>query len=54
MDRRLDPDAPIAAREYLPDPRPRTPSDPVWLTYDELYQRWEELLRFIIGGKSGD
>ncbi len=52
MDRRLDPTAPIAAREYLPDPWPATPTDPVWLTYDELYQRWEELLRFIVGGKS--
>lgn len=54
MDRRLDATAPIAAREYLPDPYPRTPTDPVWLTYDELFQRWEELLRFIVGGKSGD
>src|SRR5262249_5789803 len=54
MDRRLDPTAPIAAREYLPDPWPDTPTDPVWLTYDELYQQWEELLRFIVGRKVGD
>lgn len=66
MDRRADagadagagadadaPGAPVAAREYLPDPRPRAPTDPIWITYDELFQRWQELLRFVIGGRRG-
>ena len=54
MDRQLDANAPLAKREYLPDPRPRTPTDPVWITYDELFQHWQKLLRFIVGGKSQD
>ena len=51
MDRRLDAAAPVAERTYLPDPRPSTPTDPVWITYDELFQRWQELLQVIVGGK---
>jgi hypothetical protein len=52
MDRELAADAPVADRAYLPDPRPRTPTDPVWITYDELFQRWQELLHVIVGGRS--
>ena len=53
LDRHLDARAPVAEREYLPDPGPAMPAEPGLLTYDELYQRWEALLRFIVGGKSG-
>lgn len=52
MDRQLDANAPVEDRQYKPDPRPRTPTDPVWITYDELFQRWQSLLQVIVGGKS--
>jgi hypothetical protein len=50
MDKSRNPDAPVDERVYLPDPRPRTSQD-TWITYDELFQEWQKLLRFIIGGK---
>jgi hypothetical protein len=54
MDRRLSAEPPAAEREYLPDPRPRTPTDPVWITYDELFQHWQTLLQVIVGGSTAD
>ena len=42
---------PVDERVYLPDPRPRTPTDPTWITYDQLFQEWQEVLQFIVGGK---
>lgn len=54
MDRQLSADAPVAARTYLPDPRPRTPTDPVWLTYDELFQHWQTLLPVVVGGRTDE
>lgn len=53
MDRQLSATAPVDQREYLPDPRPRTPTDPTWLTYDELFQHWQTLLHVVVGGKTG-
>lgn len=51
MDHKRNPDAPAAERVYLPDPRPRTPTDPVWITYDQLFQEWQTVLKFIVEGK---
>jgi hypothetical protein len=42
---------PVDARVYLPDPRPRTPTDPVWITYDQLFQEWQTVLKFIVEGR---
>jgi hypothetical protein len=51
MDHARDAKAPADERVYLPDPRPRTPTDPVWVTYDQLFREWQEVLQFIVGGK---
>lgn len=51
MDHARDPNAPAKDRVYLPDPRPRTPTDPTWITYDQLFQEWQTVLQFIVGGK---
>jgi hypothetical protein len=37
---------------YQPDPGGRVPN--THITYDELYQAWEQHLRFIIGGKDSE
>jgi len=50
MDHNRNPDAPNDDRVYLPDPRPRTPTDPTWITYDQLFQEWQSVLQFIVGG----
>jgi hypothetical protein len=42
---------PVDERVYLPDPRPRTPTDPTFITYDQLFQEWQTVLQFIVGGK---
>jgi hypothetical protein len=52
MDGSRNPGAPADERVYLPDTRPRTPTDPPTLvTYDQLFQGWQKLLKFIVGGK---
>jgi hypothetical protein len=51
MDHDRSVDAPAAERVYLPDPRPNTPTDPTWITYDQLFQEWQSVLQFIVGGK---
>ena len=51
MDKARKPDAPADERVYLPDQRPRTPTDPTWITYDQLFQEWQTVLQFIVGGK---
>ena len=51
MDHDRSLDVPVDQRVYLPDPRPRTPTDPVWITYDQLFQEWQTVLQFIVGGK---
>jgi hypothetical protein len=35
---------------YLPDPRADEPN-PTWITYDQLFQEWQKVLTFIVGGK---
>jgi hypothetical protein len=44
------PDAPAEERVYLPDPRADQPN-PTWITYDQLFQEWQKVLTFIVGGK---
>lgn len=51
MDHNRSVDAKVEERVYLPDPRPRTPTDPTWITYDQLFQEWQKVLQFIVGGK---
>jgi hypothetical protein len=51
MDHDRSVDTPVEKRVYLPDPRPRTPTDPIWITYDQLFQEWQNVLQFIVGGK---
>ncbi|HYM60541.1 MAG TPA: hypothetical protein VEZ11_06575 [Thermoanaerobaculia bacterium] len=51
MDHARDAEAKPDERVYLPDPRPRTPTDPTWITYDQLFQEWESVLKFIVAGK---
>lgn len=41
----------IAERTHLPDPRPSPPTDPICLDYDELFQRWQELMKLIDGSQ---
>jgi len=54
MDHARNPNAPVEDRVYLPDQRPRTPTDPIWITYDQLFQEWQTVLKFIVGGKDQD
>lgn len=35
---------------YVPD----RPDDPTQITYDDLYQRWQQVLRFVIGGRDSE
>lgn len=51
MDHDRDPNAKPDERVYLPDPRPRTPTDPTWITYDQLFREWQTVLKFIVEGK---
>jgi hypothetical protein len=51
MDKTRKPDAPVDERVYLPDPRRNQPGQNTWITYDELFQEWQKLLHFVIGGK---
>ena len=51
MDHNRSLETPVDERVYLPDPRPRTPTDPTWITYDQLFQEWQTVLQFIVGGK---
>ena len=51
MDHDRSLDTPVDQRVYLPDPRPRTPTDPTWITYDQLFQEWQTVLQFIVRGK---
>ena len=51
MDHNRSLKTPVDERVYLPDPRPRTPTDPTWITYDQLFQEWQTVLKFIVEGK---
>ena len=51
MDHDRSLETPIDQRVYFPDPRPRTPTDPTWITYDQLFQEWQTVLKFIVEGK---
>jgi hypothetical protein len=54
MDHNRSLKTPVDERVYLPDPRPRTPTDPTWITYDQLFQEWQTVLKFIVEGKEQD
>jgi hypothetical protein len=47
MQRDRKPDTPVSERTYYPDNRTNFE---IFLSYDDLFRQWQDVLRFIVGG----